>query len=190
MRDGIVNLLHLVPPRRSTIILLSLSTNAILRPQYVLRLVFHEVQEQQGKDAVSETPGVLDRGNDSRRGRRTKTTAIHSDDDRGAAELVALAAAAKGLLQRTRVLSKRLNSLCALHPQLMWELEEARRLRSKGEAEVEIGESLDFPDPFELGTLEVTICWVSLLSLIGTVGGDCCSAYHFRFCCVWSHLRK
>ncbi|CAM9331166.1 unnamed protein product [Ectocarpus sp. 12 AP-2014] len=126
--------------------------------EYVLRLVFHEVQEQQGKDAVSETPGVLDRGNDSRRSRRTKTTAVHSDDDRGAAELVALTTAAKGLLQRTRVLSKRLNSLCALHPQLMWELEEARRLRSKGEAEVEIAaESLDFPDPFELGTLEEKI---------------------------------
>lgn len=51
------------------------------------------------------------------------------------------------------MLSKRLNSLCALHPQLMWELEEGRRLRVEGGGEVV--EPLGFPDPFELGTLEV-----------------------------------
>lgn len=76
------------------------------------------------------------------------------NDDPGATELMTVAAAAKGLLQRTRVLSKRLNSLCALHPRLMWELAEGRRLRPGG---VEIMEPLAFPDPFELGTLEVNI---------------------------------
>lgn len=87
---------------------------------------------------------------------RTNTTTIPKDDGRGATELVSLVAAAKGLLQRTRVLSKRLNSLCALHPQLMWELAEGRKLRPEAEAGTGIEEGpLEFPDPFELGTLEV-----------------------------------
>lgn len=73
-------------------------------------------------------------------------------DDPGAAETLKLATAGRRLVQRTRVLSKRLNSLCALHPQLMWELEEGRRLRPEGG---EVMEPLGFPDPFELGTLEV-----------------------------------
>lgn len=85
-----------------------------------------------------------------------RAAAVPKGGDRGAAGLSALVTAAKGLLQRTRVLSKRLNSLCAIHPQLVWELEEARRLRPEAEAGARIEEEpLEFPDPFELGTLEV-----------------------------------
>lgn len=73
-------------------------------------------------------------------------------DDPAATDLLALATAATGLLQRTRVIRKRLNSLCALHPRMMGELLEGRRLRPGG---VESAESLNFPDPYELGTLEV-----------------------------------
>ena len=71
-------------------------------------------------------------------------------DDPAATELLALATAARGLLQRTRVIRKRLNSLCALHPRMMGELLEGGRPGS-----VESAESLNFPDPYELGTLEV-----------------------------------
>ncbi len=106
--------------------------------------------------AASAIPAQqLKRSGGSRRPRRPAAAAA-KDGDRGTAELMALVTAAKGLLQRTRVLSKRLNSLCAIHPQLMWELEEARRLRPEGELGARIDEEpLEFPDPFELGTLEV-----------------------------------
>lgn len=97
--------------------------------------------------------------------------------DRGAADLLALVTAAKGLLQRTRVLSKRLNSLCAIHPQLMWELEEARRLRPEADVGAQIKEEpLEFPDPFELGTLEV----------IGLHSHSVCAVASFHPCTVVS----
>lgn len=88
-------------------------------------------------------------------GHRTHTSAVvaaAATGDSRAAELTALATAAKGLVQRSRVLSKRLNSLCALHPRLMWELKDGRHLRAGGNETVD---RLVFPDPFELGTLEV-----------------------------------
>lgn len=119
--------------------------------QYVLRVVYHErMQEIWGSNNVAATVPELP-------SRERNESDVSADSDRGTAELMSLVAAAKGLLQRTRVLSKRLNSLCALHPQLMWELAEGRRLRQEAE---EAGggieeEPLEFPDPFELGTLEV-----------------------------------
>lgn len=81
-------------------------------------------------------------------------------DDPAATELLALATAAKGLLQRTRVLRKRLNSLCALHPRMMGELLEGRQLQPE---RVERAESLNFPDPYELGTLEVRPSFLAIL---------------------------
>lgn len=129
--------------------------------QYVLRVLYHErTQEVWGSNnpipamtaptstTVPELPSQERNESD-----------ISADGDQGTAELMSLVAGAKGLLQRTRVLSKRLNSLCALHPQLMWELAEGRRLRQEVE-EARDGieeEPLNFPDPFELGTLEVSL---------------------------------
>lgn len=145
----------LPPDRHPLIFVLEMCAASI---QYVLRVVYHErMQEIRGGNnpvaattstayAVPELPS-----------RERNEGDVPADGDRGAAELVSLVAAAKGLLQRTRVLRKRLNSLCALHPQLMWELAEGRRLRQEVEqvgARIEEG-PLEFPDPFELGTLEV-----------------------------------
>lgn len=99
-------------------------------------------------------------------------------EDPHASQLQVVAAASRGLTQRTRVLRKRLNSLCALHPRLMWELEDeghrvealtSREARGgeEGEQEMtgvvnnssvretEVAKPPAFPDPFELGTLEV-----------------------------------
>lgn len=128
--------------------------------QYVLRVVYRErTQEMSG--SVGATPSVMPeptraRGSKGIRGGTSRATAVPKGGDQGATDLLALVTAAKGLLQRTRVLSKRLNSLCAIHPQLMWELEEARRLRPEAKVDARIGEELlEFPDPFELGTLEV-----------------------------------
>lgn len=76
-----------------------------------------------------------------------------SQDDPKTEELATLAAASRGLVHRSRVVTKRLNSLCALHPRLMWEVEEGKRLLLPGCADAK---PPAFPDPYELGTLEVT----------------------------------
>eukprot|EP00903_Cladosiphon_okamuranus_P008775 g8406.t1 len=128
--------------------------------EYVLRVVYRErVQETTGP--VDLTPSVMPETRvrePKGSGGGPRAAAVPKDGDQGATDLLALVTVAKGLLQRTRVLSKRLNSLCAIHPQLMWELEEARRLRREtgGGALIE-EEPLEFPDPFELGTLEESI---------------------------------
>lgn len=98
--------------------------------QYVLRVVYREI-------CRVDHPAAKPAGNP------------------GAAKLRYLSAATKGLVQRTRVLSKRLNSLCALHPQLMFELEQGNGqvLSSGGSDSID---QLAFPDPFELGMLEVS----------------------------------
>lgn len=129
------------------------------RVQYVLRVVYRErMQETIGP--VGATPSAMPdtRGRGPKGGGGAPRAAAASEGgDQRATDLSALATAAKGLLQRTRVLSKRLNSLCAIHPQLMWELEEARRLRLEAGARARIEEEpLQFPDPYELGTLEVS----------------------------------
>ena len=140
----------------------------VISLQYVLRVVYRE-QMQETTVPVGVPPSVMPEARAREPtgiGGATSAAAAPSGDDKGATDLLALVTAAKGLLQRTRVLSKRLNSLCAIHPQLMWELEEARRLRPEAEGGARIKEEpLEFPDPFELGTLEVTalICVPSRL---------------------------
>ena len=115
--------------------------------QYVLRVLYHEVREARAEPtATSAATASTDAA-----GRDVSAHPIPTDDP-AAPELLALATAAKGLLQRTRVIRKRLNSLCALHPRMMGELLGGRRLRP---GRVESAESLNFPDPCELGTLEV-----------------------------------
>lgn len=114
--------------------------------KYVLRVIYREAR------VVHGIPGATTSAEAEGGGRERSSHPTIPKDDPGAAEMLKLATAGRGLVQRTRVLSKRLNSLCALHPQLMWELEEGRRLRPEGG---EVMEPLGFPDPFELGTLEV-----------------------------------
>lgn len=125
--------------------------------QYVLRVVYRE-RAQETTHPVGVTPSVMPETREREpkgSGGAPCAAAVPKGGDQGATDLLALVTAAKGLLQRTRVLSKRLNSLCAIHPQLMWELEEARRLRPEAEGGARIQEVVEFPDPFELGTLEV-----------------------------------
>lgn len=112
--------------------------------QYVLRILYHEVRGARAKPTVTAAPTEA-------AGRDMGAHPVPTDDP-AATELLALATAARGLLQRTRVLRKRLNSLCALHPRMMGELLEGRQLQPEI---VERAKSLIFPDPYELGTLEV-----------------------------------
>eukprot|EP00752_Nemacystus_decipiens_P006456 g5814.t1 len=128
--------------------------------EYVLRVVYRE-RMQETTSHVDATPSVTPETR-AREPMGIGGAPIAAESPKGciqeATDLLALVTAAKGLLQRTRVLSKRLNSLCAIHPQLMWELKEARRLRPEAEGEARIkDESLQFPDPFELGTQEESI---------------------------------
>lgn len=137
-------------------------------PQYVLRAVYREVLETQGApigmtSASSATAvAAATVAAESTEGRFGHHPTMATDDP-GATELRTLSTASRGLLQRTRVLSKRLNSLCALHSQLMWELEKGRRVRPGGFEPME--ETLAFPDPFELGTLEVSKRFSFVISL-------------------------
>lgn len=110
--------------------------------QYVLRVVYREI-------CRVDHPAAKPAGNPD------------------AAKLRYLSTATKGLVQRTRVLSKRLNSLCALHPQLMFELEQGdgQVLSSGGSDTID---QLTFPDPFELGMLEVSrgaIFWSPVIAI-------------------------
>lgn len=116
--------------------------------QYVLRVLYHEVRGATANPVATSAATAAATGTTGRdvSARPTPT------DDPAATELLALATAARGFLQRTRVIRKRLNSLCALHPRMMGELLEGRKLRP---GRVESAESLSFPDPYELGTLEV-----------------------------------
>lgn len=123
----------------------------------MLRVVYREVHGEQstslGKAAsAAMAAAAVSSSTQSETGGSGGHSATIPKGDPKETELITLATAAKSLLQRTRVLSKRLTSLCALHPQLMWELEEGRRVWSGGAESVE---PIAFPDPFELGALEV-----------------------------------
>lgn len=154
----------------------------ISRLQYVLRVTYREVCPPLATQLHNTQPDR--RGGVG--GERTVSVSSATEDgwplalgeDPHANQLQEVAAASRGLTQRTRVLSKRLNSLCALHPRLMWELEDegrrvvtptSREARGGGEGEqdmtgvansssvreTEMAKPPAFPDPFELGTLEV-----------------------------------
>ncbi|CAM9788657.1 unnamed protein product [Laminaria digitata] len=117
--------------------------------EYVLRVLYREVREARAKPTSTSAASAFS----AAAGKYASAHPIPTDDP-ATTDLLALATAATGLLQRTRVIRKRLNSLCALHPRMMGELLEGRRLRPGG---VESAESLNFPDPYELGTLEESI---------------------------------
>lgn len=146
--------------------------------QYVLRITYREVRIAQDNTAHLVRPTEVDLPEGGVGDNCAGVRPAVPSDDPGASELVTLAASSRGLVQRTRVLSKRLNSLCALHQRLMWELEEERRSHSlppelasrvvvrqgvEQERDGSTTKTPAFPDPFELGTLEVRMVWTRIV---------------------------
>lgn len=103
---------------------------------------------------MSHVPEVTPGAEEAAGGRAAHDRATVYPKEVQASELAELSLASRGLVHRVRVLTKRLNSLCAMHPRLMWELEEGKRLLLPGSG---IVNPPSFPDPYELGTLEVTV---------------------------------